>query len=253
MIFSLWKPIGRSTHLFVKSYGDRIGERITHTGSLDPMAEGVVVVLTGEDRFLKEKYSNSDKEYEFEILIGVSTDSHDLLGLINDQYKEDCSVQLIVGKLGKILSDFIGTFKQAVPDFSAKRIKGKSFFDLAKRGEKLPEISERVTIQKLEISGCYIRKKEEILEQIEEKIHQVQGNFRQEEILISWRRYFKNDLKPGTEIKIVKLTAITSKRTYIRGLVRDLSELLKTPMLTYSIIRTRNGDYTKGDCINLKS
>ncbi len=88
MIFSLWKPIGRSTHLFVKSYGDRIGERITHTGSLDPMAEGVVVVLTGEDRFLKEKYSNSDKEYEFEILIGVSTDSHDLLGLINDQYKE---------------------------------------------------------------------------------------------------------------------------------------------------------------------
>ena len=61
------------------------GEKMTYAGRLDPLASGVLLVLVGEECKKKEKYLGLDKEYELTILFGFSTDSHDVLGLIEDK------------------------------------------------------------------------------------------------------------------------------------------------------------------------
>ena len=186
MIVPLWKPIGVSTHSSAQAYGDQIQNKITHTGSLDPMAEGVVVALTAEDRFLKEKYTNTEKEYKFEILVGVSTDSHDLLGLITDYETNHLSTEEITDKINIVLSKLTGRINQVIPDFSAKRINGESYYDLAKRGDVLPKVTEPVTFHSLGILDLVPKDKNEIFQQIQIKINLVQGEFHQNEILQRW-------------------------------------------------------------------
>ncbi|MCA9392313.1 hypothetical protein KC614_03865 [candidate division WWE3 bacterium] len=242
MIISLYKPLGVSTHSFIKAYSDKIGEKATHTGSLDPMAEGVVVVLTGEDRFKKEKVGDVDKEYEFEILAGVQTDSWDLLGIVEkvavlDGLKVDKVVE-------SALPTFTGQIEQKIPRFSAKRIDGESYFDKAKRGESWAQATQKVTVKSLELVSSRIVTRDELMGVIKLKVSKVQGNFRQEEIIDRWQKVLEGF--DGAEMTVLKVSAVTSKRTYVRGLVRDMSRKLNLPMTAFSIKRVRDGDF----CLN---
>lgn len=84
MILPIYQPVGQSSHLLAQKAGLLYHQKATHTGTLDPMATGVLLVLTGKDRFRKKEYSAYRKTYEFEILLGVRTDSDDILGVIED-------------------------------------------------------------------------------------------------------------------------------------------------------------------------
>ncbi len=108
MIIPVYKPLGSSTHLLAKKTGDIYQTKATHTGTLDPMANGVVVVLTAEDRFKKSKLANWKKTYEFEILWGATTDSHDLLGLITQTSQAPVDLK----KLEEALHNFTGNITQ---------------------------------------------------------------------------------------------------------------------------------------------
>ncbi|MCB9813693.1 MAG: hypothetical protein H6772_04795 [Pseudomonadales bacterium] len=255
MIIPVWKKVGESTHMLAKKTGEFIASKTnnnndlkaTHTGTLDPMAEGVVVVLTGDDRFKKAEFSDWKKIYQFEILFGVSTDSLDLLGLQTNLITFNLNLEEIKIKLESIIPSFIGFQKQLQPKFSAQRVKGKSGFDLAKKQQNFKIKSNNIEIDSLKLINTYWIENKKLLNKINHKLSLVNGDFRQEIIINNWNKNFK---KLGTRSSlIIKLSAVVSKRTYIRSLVRDIAKIIGVPATTFSIVRTRNGIYSQRNCI----
>lgn len=242
MIIPLYKPIGPSTHAFVKKFADSIGKIATHTGSLDPLADGVVIVLTDDDRFRKEEESSVSKEYTFRVLGGFSTDSHDVLGIISKTLPVSVDIynQIVVN-----LSHYSGTYLQKVPDFSARRINGESAFDFAKRGEKIEEKIEEVFILGQSVTGVTLVSEQHLLRDITDRISCVKGSFRQADIIKGWEEVL---YKTDRQFPLVECSVVVSKRMYVRGLVRDLSEDIGVPLTTLSITRIKNGKYSIDDC-----
>lgn len=247
MIIPVYKPLGASSHQLAQKVGTVYGEKATHTGTLDPMAEGVLIVLTGEDRFAKQKYSDTQKIYEFEILIGFTTDSHDLLGLITSQNTDGENKTFLKEHIIKALEEIKSNPQQIIPTFSAKRQGGKSGFDLGRAGLDLPKIEEPISIYELDLIDQRMIDKESLIKVIIMKLQTVSGDFRQMEITDQWKSVF-NGLKQE-HFTILKCRGATSKRTYIRGIVRDLSELINVSCTTFSITRVQNGQYAIEDCI----
>ncbi len=247
MIFPLYKPLGQSAHLLAQAAGKRRGEKATHTGTLDPMAEGVLLVLTGEDRFKKGSLSEYAKIYEFAALLGVSTDSNDLLGLVTAVEKGGFSLDEV--KLRAAAQTFAGRQQQRLPDFSAKRSGGESYFDLAKAGRKPPAAYEEIEIYSLELAKLKKISAQQLKQALTQKIKLVEGDFRQLEILDRWQQFFLQDAPES--FWLASFTAQVSKRTYIRALVRDLGAKLGIPTTTFSLVRTANGPYTIADCLCL--
>ncbi len=242
MIIPVYQQIGQSSHLLAQRVGEQHGEKATHTGTLDPMAEGVLVVLTGEDRFRKSDLSGGTKTYEFEMLWGVRTDSLDTLGLITDT---QCSTENPEQKLVAVLQNFVGRQQQLMPSFSAKRVAGNSMFDLAKKGTATPEVKQAIEVYSLEHLQTYTASTETVHQTIQDKIEKVTGDFRQQQVLYGWKQYFETNTQ---QLFISKVRALTSKRTYIRGLVRDIAQKLDLPGTTFSITRSENSGFTTADC-----
>lgn len=251
MIVPIFKPLGASTHQLAKKAGQLYGEKATHTGTLDPMAEGVVLILTGQDRFNKQQHSQVKKTYQFSILFGATTDSYDLLGLINQTSSKTNKLSLaqLKTKLEQIIPQFTGEQQQRIPKFSAKRFKGKSFFDAAKKNQPVPAIQETINIFELSLENLEQVSASKLRKEILGKISLVKGDFRQQEIKDGWQNFFNSTKQE--KFPLATLKATTSKRTYIRGLVRDLGTNLEIPATTYSLIRTAHGSHTLKDCLCL--
>lgn len=244
MIIPTHKPIGASTHQLAQKIGAERGEKATHTGTLDPLASGVVVVLTGDDRFKKQKYANWFKEYEFEILWEVRTDTQDLLGLAEDISDKTLIENLLAFRtqLLTVSKSFVGKQTQVQPIFSAKRIDGESLFDKAKRGEQTQPVTNAIEISDLLLIEVSHLSCQELAKTIKQRINSVTGDFRQEECLQRWDKTLAS--VPKKSFLVTKHRCSCSKRTYIRGLVRDISAKMDIPATTFSITRTKNGPYT---------
>lgn len=259
MIIPVWKKIGESTHLLAKKTGELTFKKTqnskdlkaTHTGTLDPMAEGIVVVLTGDDRFEKERFSSWTKTYQFEIMFGVETDSLDLLGLQKKSIKDSSLLIDISQKLKNIISNFEGKQKQQQPTFSAQRINGKSGFDLAKQQQAFEIKVNDIEIISLKILNSHSLNLLNLEKIISQKISLIDGDFRQKEILENWKNTFNQFTNNNVlDFPLIKFESIVSKRTYIRSLTRDISKLINLPATTFSIVRTAEGPYTKANCVN---
>lgn len=235
-----------------------ISTPMTYAGRLDPMAEGVMIILVGEECKKKEQYLGLNKTYEFEVLVGFQTDTHDLLGLLKKTPSEESFPQVLgfprlparpdhsenlSSDFVSTLKSFVGTFTQKYPSFSSKTVGGKQLFQLSKDDELPDEIPEHeVTISKLK----YVDKKTILKENLQKEILQrtglVSGDFRQKEILEKWNEVFKN--RDEKEYTIFSCVCECSSGTYIRQLVADISEKIGIPLVTYFIKRTKVGEYT---------
>jgi tRNA pseudouridine(55) synthase len=277
MIIPVFQPLGSSSHQLAARVGAIHQEKSTHTGTLDPLAEGVLVVLTGEDRFQKSTFSHWHKTYQFSAVFGLSTDSHDLLGLLTDFEPQLSHTPLfsfgadraltakLSAKLSVWLEQLSGTYLQTVPDFSARRVAGQSAFDLAKQGRVIAPAREQVEIFRAELIGCQRISLEKLCQTAITRISKVSGDFRQAEITKQWRGLAEagNSLESAeiaspldsleatsqTELLEATFEVVVSRRTYIRGLVRDLGEFLNVPTITTQISRLKNGPHTIDQCI----
>ena len=237
MVFELYKKEGETPLEAIEEFrkeniefGD---QKMTYAGRLDPMAEGVLLVLVGEECKDKQKYLGLDKEYEFEILWGFQTDTYDILGIpkINKQF-EHSNILKNVGMLEKMN----GKFKQKYPPYSSMTVKGKQLFQWAREGRlneiEIPDIE--VEIYKVEFLGNRKIEREELLKNILSRIDRVKGDFRQEEIKYGWKNLLSNlEDENSSEFVISKFRIKCSGGTYIRGIANDLGGI------AYSIKRTR--------------
>lgn len=215
---------------------------MTYAGRLDPMAEGELLILFGDECKNKEKYLGLDKEYEVEILFGISTDSHDLLGKpvgANAGFGAENIDE-------KFLQKYVGKFTQEYPAYSSKTVNGVQLHELARAGE-LPDSVEMPT-KEVEIYSIKFLDKaciapEKLKNAIRERISLVKGDFRQNEILADWDRVFveMHNIAGNTfkELNIVRILVRCSSGTYMRSLAHRIGNDVGTGACAYSIKRTK--------------
>jgi tRNA pseudouridine55 synthase len=231
------------------TYPDLVGVPMAYAGRLDPMASGKLLVLLGEECKVQEKYHNLDKEYEFEILFGVESDSGDVLGLL-----EKGPRSIIEENIEHAVKVLEGEIELPYPHFSSKTVHGKPLHTWKVEG-RIDEIeipTKRSMIYKLVLKNTQVKTIQEIFNYATEKIETIPrvtderkalGNdFRRNDVRESWRKLLI-DTHPDTKFTIAKFQCICSSGTYMRTLARVIAEKLGTKGLAYSIHRTRIGRY----------
>lgn len=142
------KPEGMTSFSAVSAVKRIFGEkRVGHTGTLDPMATGVLPILLGRATRLCELMLTADKHYTAEVLIGVETDTLDITGNVISE--TDCDISVV--EFESVCSRFIGEYEQVPPMFSALKKDGVRLYDLARQGVEIEREARLVNIKKLDI------------------------------------------------------------------------------------------------------
>lgn len=142
------KPEGMTSFSAVSAVKRIFGEkRVGHTGTLDPMATGVLPILLGRATRLCELMLTADKRYTAEVLIGVETDTLDITGNVISE--TDCDIS--VAEFESVCSRFVGEYEQVPPMFSALKKDGVRLYDLARQGVEIEREARLVNIKKLDI------------------------------------------------------------------------------------------------------
>ncbi len=120
---------------------------IGHTGTLDPIAEGVLVCLIGKYTKLTDILINHDKEYIASFKLGILTDTLDITGKILKEEK----INLTKEEIQKTIHSFKGTYNQEVPIYSAVKINGKKLYEYARNNEEITLPKRKVNIYDIEL------------------------------------------------------------------------------------------------------
>jgi tRNA pseudouridine55 synthase len=247
-VFAVYKPISKTPlemiHQIKEKYPELKNEKMGYAGRLDPLAEGVLIILVGEECKNRKSYEQMPKVYEFEVLFGISTDSYDVMGLI----QSISSVKVNDEKVQDVAFSFIGEFEQPYPPYSSVKFKGRSLFHWA-RENKLSEViipSKKVNVSEISYIGKNEINGSELLKEVTQRIENVKGIFRQQTIIDEWNtkmQKYSNVLFPIYKFKIV-----CSSGTYVRSIANGMGKLLQVPSLAYSIKRTEVGEYNLSNC-----
>ena len=143
------KPVGLTSHDVVQIIrkGTNI-RRAGHTGTLDPRASGVLVVLLGPAVRLSEYVSASDKRYQAVVRLGQSTDTYDAEGRITGG---SSPVNITEDQFENELKSFIGEIEQVPPPYSAIKVKGKKAYDMARDGEEFDLAPRTIHVYNLDL------------------------------------------------------------------------------------------------------
>lgn len=213
------KPAGITSHDVVDQVRKITGiQRVGHTGTLDPFATGVLVIMIGKGTRLSQFLDRSDKEYESIARFGYETDTGDLTGnrRYNPNPNQDLE-QVIVAGLNKAMQQFRGDIEQLPPMYSAKKVKGKKLYELARKGIEIERKPVPVTISTLEVAS-------------------------------------NKAVKPKSDVPAldIKIRVVCSAGTYIRVLVEDLGKALGVGGHLAALRRTRAGVHNIDKAITLE-
>jgi tRNA pseudouridine55 synthase len=211
---------------------------MTYLGRLDPMAEGLLLVLAGDTKE-KNKYLELDKTYEFEVLWGFETDTYDILGLITKV--GEMPTKNFDKKMPSLLKKIGEKKTQEYPPYSSRTVLGRALHSWAREG-KINEIeipTRQIKIFSIEHIETRLISQKDLFEEINRRVELVKGDFRQKETIEKW----KASIKGGEQALVSKFKADVSSGTYIRSLAHEMGEKLDCGALAYSIKRTRVGGY----------
>ena len=236
-IITTSKKPGETLAVFLErgrgTYGVPAGVPMTYAGRLDPMDEGDMLVLTGEYCKQKDDYLGFDKTYILDILLGISTDTGDMLGIVSNMnigvYAEK-EIQDAVSEIEKIKT-------LAYPEYSSKTIEGVPLWVSARAGDAVVVPEKEVILSDVLLLSITYKKIHTLLDESYEIIREVQGDFRQQAILSAWQKIYEN--YGDIEIPVVRIQVTASTGAYMRTLARRVGEMLQTPALAYHINRTK--------------
>lgn len=143
------KPLGKTSHDLVYEARRLSGvKKVGHTGTLDPMAEGVLPVCIGNATKAADMLTASDKGYRAQLVLGMTTDTQDAEGEI----LSECGVFLGKEEIEKAIKSFEGEIEQIPPMYSAIKVGGKKLYELAREGIEIERKPRKVTIKSINIS-----------------------------------------------------------------------------------------------------
>lgn len=211
-VLLLDKPLGLSSNdALQKAKWLLRAEKAGHTGTLDPLATGVLPLCFGAATKFSQIHLDADKVYETEIALGVSTTTADAEGDIVQTRAVACSV----GQVVEVLDQFMGVIDQVPPMHSALKKDGKALYEYARAGQEVERTARRVTIHEIELLDM-----------------QLTGN--------------TPDFSP-----FLRLRVACSKGTYIRTLGEDIAEALGCGGHLRLLRRVQTGAFTAAQTISL--
>jgi tRNA pseudouridine55 synthase len=235
------KPIGRTSHDVVAAARRALGtKRVGHTGTLDPLATGVLVLAVGESTKLVQFLETDTKSYLAFVSFGASTPTLDAEGPI----LETAPTALTLEDVRAALPELRGTQTQRPPAYSAIHVDGQRAYDLARAGRAVEPPARTVTVSRLEAAA--------ILETVDA--------FRD----LTYAPGMHGDWLPGADgrrftlpaalgtFQTVLLNVTVSSGTYIRSLARDLGTLMGVPAHLSGLVRTRVGAHALHDAVKLE-
>ena len=144
------KPDFTSHDVVAKMRGICGQKKVGHTGTLDPMATGVLPVCLGSATKVCDMLADRDKEYVAELLLGVETDTQDVTGRILAEHRPEVSEE----KVREAILSFQGEYSQSPPMYSALKVNGRKLYELARAGKEVERRPRIVMIRELEILEC---------------------------------------------------------------------------------------------------
>jgi len=213
------KPAGMTSHDVVARVRRVTGQRrVGHTGTLDPFATGVLVMLVGRATRLAQFLSGADKEYEAVIRLGYATDTGDITGV---RIESDAGVQTTLSfskeEIESALTSLRGEIEQTPPMYSAKKVGGRKLYELARRGQEIERKPVRVNISAFE-------------------------SLAQGDAMITAHEDDSNDLR---------VRVVCSAGTYIRTLAEDFGRQLGVGSHVAELRRTRAGPLSIAEAVTL--
>ena len=198
--------------------------KVGHGGTLDPLASGVLPIALGEATKLSRRMLDADKGYDFTIGFGVETDTLDGEGVAvatSDARPTPAEVEAVLAR-------FTGAIEQMPPAYSALRVGGKRAHALARAGEEVVLASRNVTIKSLTV-----------------RPEPFEGPS------FSAAKTESTSTSSVRTVGHVALTALVSKGTYVRSLVRDIARALGTVGHVTRLRRTKAGPFALAQAISL--
>jgi tRNA pseudouridine55 synthase len=151
-ILSVWKDPGMTSYDVVNLIKKKTNaSKVGHCGTLDPFANGVLLICTGDETKNINNFMNLEKEYVADITFGCETDTLDKTGAIINQKENFSNLQISEDIIRNILDDFIGSTKQIPPYFSALKFKGIPLYKYARKGIFIRKKARTVFIDSLKL------------------------------------------------------------------------------------------------------
>jgi tRNA U55 pseudouridine synthase TruB len=196
------------------------------------MAEGWMYILWSGDADEKIALTSRGKVYEVEVLLGFSTDTGDILGLVNRVGRVANTEAVIIETIHSATSSFVGSFTYPYPKYSSPNIKQTLKAEDIRVKKQNGNIVSVHKISERQVGG------QSLLSEIEGRLSlcQMDGDFRLTEISNSWIECLKEN---GDEFTILKLEITCSSGTYMRTLAEELGRKVGVASLAFSITRTK--------------
>ncbi len=223
-IINVYKPSGMTSNDVIYKVRAALGiKKLGHTGTLDPMAEGVLPVLVNRGTRIAEYLDWDLKTYKAALKLGVRTDSLDITGNVEETADpSDVTEADVIGAFAKLMgcevssadAGFSGILDQIPPMTSAVRIEGRRLYEYVHQGDEIPEeIRERIRPRRVWIE-----------------------NLRIEDI----------------SLPEIRFSVTCSKGTYIRSISRDIGEILGCGAVLTELKRSASGAFTEENAVSLE-
>ena len=165
------KPKNCTSHDIVQKTKKILNEKVGHTGTLDPMAQGVLPLLIGKGTKCSKYLINHDKIYQVELKLGIKTTTADIEGEIIEE-KQVPKTALQEKYVKEILKTFLGKQQQMPPVYSAIKVNGKKLYEYARKGEQVNIEPRKIEIYDIQLIGINEEQK-----QITFKVHCSKGTY----------------------------------------------------------------------------
>jgi tRNA pseudouridine55 synthase len=214
------KPGGPTSHDIVAFARRSLGTPgIGHTGTLDPLATGLLVLLIGHATRLSQFLVTDEKEYLADVRLGQSTPTYDAQGLDPSRIEDRGSRIVTPEQIRAVLPDFLGTFPQLPPAFSAKKVDGVRAYKKARKQEPVELKPVEVTVRELEMLDNEPR---------------------------------TSVLDPrSSDAGLLRLRIVCSAGFYVRSLAHDIGQVLGCGAHLEALRRTRAGQFRIADALTL--
>jgi len=214
-------------------------KRIGHTGTLDPFATGVMVILVGQATRLAQFLDKDAKEYEAVVRLGFETDTGDFTGspkpeAQSSKFKVQSSKTVSAAEIEDVLKEFRGEIEQTPPMYSAKKVAGKKLYELARAGIEIERKPCKVTIYELEM---------------------IQPPKKNELRITNYELREETNRPPTTDHRSLNdfgLRVLCSAGTYIRVLAEEIGKKLETGAHLAALRRTRAGNFDLSKAVTLE-
>lgn len=258
IIKEIGETMGQLTERVRREHGVDESKSISFAGRLDPMAHGLVLFVVGQEEIArKADVLGLDKEYIFEVLLGVETDSYDILGVVQTEIiVKEKSVQTYThteqlrADIDQQLAKIALLTELPYPQFSSKTTQGKTLWHTGQElrekqvvGDVIPEqekIFRQVKIRTLVCADIVYMSAKDIYDRVVSRVQLVEGEFGQTHIISSWDRWLERNM--GQQFPIATCRVICSSGTYVRTICHVLGENFGGGC-AFDIFRTHVGDY----------